>query len=179
MGADFRFSRGAQVCVTNSSGRRSQRTKNAADNIESAPETQERMELNYSVFTRLCCSWIPRISFVKTKLTMYNSTHSATYQKCRGGKHHGKLKIHQKLFLGANEYLLTLIERIIMGKWFKSWTEGKGSSVGARAPGHPWQRYCLRVKQMLIFILLSHSVWVKILVSYMYVRCIRNVCHNL
>jgi hypothetical protein len=47
---------------------------------------KERTEWNYRVFTRLCSSWIPRISLVKTELTIHNSTSSTTYQKCGGGK---------------------------------------------------------------------------------------------
>jgi hypothetical protein len=50
---------------------------------------KEWVELNYSVVTHLCCSWIPRISLVKTKLTTYNKTGSTTYQKCEGRKCYG------------------------------------------------------------------------------------------
>jgi hypothetical protein len=52
---------------------------------------KEWTEWNYSVFTRICRSWITRISLVKTKLTTYNSTGSITYHKCTGEKRHGEL----------------------------------------------------------------------------------------
>jgi hypothetical protein len=131
----FQNSGGAQLCVTNSPSRQSKRIQNTANDKESPPKTQGTNEVNYSVFTCLCHSLIPRNCLVKTKLTTYNSTCTTTYKRSRGGRCHGKLfNIQQKNFLGPNEYLLTLIKKNNYGKMVLKLNDGKGSSGGAQHP---------------------------------------------
>jgi hypothetical protein len=63
----FKISSGAQVYVTNPPGRQCQRIENSTDDKECTRKHGERMEWKKCrLSTRLCRSWIPRISIIQT-----------------------------------------------------------------------------------------------------------------
>jgi hypothetical protein len=59
-------------------------------------------------FTHLCCSWIPRTSLVKTKLTTYNSTDSTTYKHVEAQSVMENCTHSTKNYSCPNKYLIML-----------------------------------------------------------------------
>jgi hypothetical protein len=58
---------------------------------------------------------MPRIYFVRTKLTTYNSTGSTACQSAEEGSFTESYKYpKKKIVLGSNDYLLPLIKEIIV-----------------------------------------------------------------
>lgn len=123
----LKISGGAYVWITDSSNIHFQRIQNADDYRESAPKTKKRTEWNYSVFTCLSCSWIPR------NLRSQNKTDhiqpNQLYYVSNIWRWEGLWKtinIQQQILLGSNEYVLMLIKHNNVE--VKSLTECKGSS---------------------------------------------------